>query len=85
MSINILRSFPINPKSIKHTLTGWGGAGVIVTEGDKSLTPGGKLELGRPMEDLCCGWGTERLVLFIDDVLKGVPCMLLLRGGTGCC
>lgn len=38
-----------------QTLDGWGGAGVIVTEGERSLTPGGKPEGGRPKELLCGG------------------------------
>lgn len=69
---------------MKVTLIDWGGAGVIVTEGDKSFTPGGKFDL--PTELLCGGCGTERLArlpngeAFMEGAWIVVP-----RGGGGCC
>lgn len=70
---------------MRLTFGGWGGAGVIVTEGDKSLTPGGNPEDGRPRELLWGGWGTDRLAARLprDDPDSGGACILDLGGG-GC-
>lgn len=67
----------------QNTLDACGGAGVIVTAGDKSLTPAGKLDVGRPKLLLAGGWGTDKLgrpsvVLDIEGT-----CMLDLTG-DGC-
>lgn len=57
----------------------------MVTEGDKSFTPGGKTEGGLPMEDLWGGWGTDRLVLLLrGDTLSGGTCIFPLGGGACC-
>lgn len=56
-----------------NTFIDCGGAGVIVTDGDNSLVPGGKADGGLPNEGLCGGCGTDRLA------------PLLLRGDPGSC
>lgn len=68
---------------IKLTFVCWGGAGVIVTEGDRSLTPGGNPDIGRPAGGLWLACGTDRLAA---RLLSGVAvicglCMLDLGGG----
>lgn len=56
----------------------------MVTDGDKSLIPGGKLEFDRPIV-LCGGCGTDRLVLPKGDGFIDGPWIVLPRGGGGCC
>lgn len=74
-------------KQEKRTFTDCGGAGVIVTDGVKSLIPGGKFEGGLPIELLCGGCGTERLALLTNgEVFREGPWIVLLpRIGGGCC
>lgn len=56
----------------------------MVTEGDKSLTPRGKLEGGRPIGVLWGGCGTERFALPIEEWFIEGP-WIVPRGGGGCC
>lgn len=68
----------------KITFIGCGGAGVIVTDGDKSFTPGGNPVGARPSDDLWGGCGTDRFVLlFKGELVKGGPWMLE-RAAGGC-
>lgn len=66
------------------TFGGCGGAGVIVTAGDKSLTPGGNPTEDLPKEFLCGGCGTDRFVRFsgVDPDMLGT-CIFDLTG-EGC-
>lgn len=58
---------------------------MIVTAGDKSLTPGGNPDVGLPRELLWGGWGTDKLAARLPsgDPDNGGACMLDLGGG-GC-
>lgn len=88
---NVLYSTIVNKSNLFNkirrllpTLTDCGGAGVMVTEGDRSLTPGGNPEGGRPMELLWGGWGTERLVRLFSGVAV-IEGTWTPDRGRGCC
>lgn len=62
---------------------GCGGAGVIVTAGERSLTPGGNPVVGRPKLLLAGGCGTDKLGL-PNVVLDIEGTCMLERTGDGC-
>lgn len=72
MKIVIYKIRSLLIKKNGRTLLGCGGAGVIVTDGDKSLTPGGKLDGGLPKELLWGGCGTDKLARLLNG--DGVIC-----------
>lgn len=67
-----------------NTFDGCGGAGVIVTDGDKSFTPGGKPDGGLPIELLCGGCGTDKLGLLLSGEGGNWGAGRLDLAGGGC-